>query len=95
MLLSQQAKPKGSVTMGKMNSKQKSKKKQKLIKDFDLCCWWCGKCLPEEKLTIEHLRPLSRGGSNALENLRLTCFSCNNSRRNSLYPPGWKRGLCF
>jgi 5-methylcytosine-specific restriction endonuclease McrA len=44
-------------------------------------------CLPEEKLTLDHLKPKSRGGSNSLENLRLACFPCNNSRGNSLYPP--------
>jgi 5-methylcytosine-specific restriction endonuclease McrA len=79
---------------GNMNSKQKHKKKQKLIDDYGSSCWWCGKVLTSEKLTIDHLRPLSRGGSDDLENLRLTCFSCNNSRGNSLYPPGWHQSKC-
>ncbi|WP_420800307.1 HNH endonuclease [Myxacorys almedinensis] len=42
---------------------------------------------PLEKLTIEHLKPKSRGGSNLLENLRLACLPCHHSRGNSLYPP--------
>ncbi|MBN3899864.1 MAG: HNH endonuclease [Nostoc sp. NOS(2021)] len=39
---------------------------------------------------MDHLLPKSRGGSDSLENLRFSCFSCNNSRGNSLYPPSSK-----
>ncbi|MBW4652384.1 MAG: HNH endonuclease [Kaiparowitsia implicata GSE-PSE-MK54-09C] len=70
-----------------MTPKQKRAKKAQLISDYGLRCWWCDYCLPEEKLTLDHLKPKSRGGSNSLENLRLACFPCNNSRGNSLYPP--------
>lgn len=70
-----------------MNSKQKVAKKRQLLSIYNSCCWWCRCCLPSEKLTIEHLLPKSKGGSNSLENLRLACFQCNNSRGDSLYPP--------
>jgi 5-methylcytosine-specific restriction endonuclease McrA len=70
-----------------MNSKQKQAKKAQLVKEYGSRCWWCGRCLPEEELNLEHLKPKSRGGSNSLENLRLAGFSCNRSRGNSLYPP--------
>jgi 5-methylcytosine-specific restriction endonuclease McrA len=70
-----------------MTPKQKRTKKAQLIRDYGSLCWWCECCLPPEKLTLDHLKPKSRGGSNSLENLRLACFSCNNSRGNSLYPP--------
>ncbi|WP_445304438.1 HNH endonuclease [Microcoleus sp. Pol14C4] len=46
-------------------------------------------------MTIEHLRPKSRGGSDCIENLRLACLSCNQSRRNSLYPPNWVKSNCL
>jgi len=80
--------------MNRMNSTQKSKKKKKLIDDYGSYCWWCGQGLLPEKLTIEHLRPLSRGGSNSIENLRLACTQCNSKRGNSLYPPGWRKEIC-
>jgi 5-methylcytosine-specific restriction endonuclease McrA len=70
-----------------MTSKQKRTKKAQLISDYGSRCWWCEHCLPAENLTLDHLKPKSRGGSNSLENLRLACFPCNNSRGNSLYPP--------
>ncbi|WP_445638757.1 HNH endonuclease [Nostoc sp. DSM 114161] len=50
--------------------------------------------MPQERLTIEHLLPKSRGGSNSFENLRLSCFKCNNTRGNSIYPPIWKVTVC-
>jgi len=68
-----------------MNGRQKRNKKNQLIDEYGLCCWWCG--CSSEKLTIDHLKPRSKGGSDSLENLRLACFPCNNSRGNSLFPP--------
>jgi 5-methylcytosine-specific restriction endonuclease McrA len=73
--------------IGKMNTKQKRKIKQKLINFYGLKCWWCQECLPKNKLTIDHLVPKSHKGSNSLENLRLACLPCNKDRGNSLYPP--------
>jgi 5-methylcytosine-specific restriction endonuclease McrA len=70
-----------------MTSKQKHTRKARLISDYGSRCWWCKCYLPTEKLTLDHLKPKSLGGSNSLENLRLACFPCNNSRGNSLYPP--------
>ncbi len=70
-----------------MNSKQKRTKKDQLVKEYGSCCYWCRCDFPAEKLTLDHLKPRSRGGSDSLENLRLACFPCNNSRENSLYPP--------
>ncbi len=70
-----------------MNPKQKRAKKAQLDSIYGSCCWWCRCCLPLEKLTIKHLLPKSKGGSNSSENLRLACLPCNNSRGNSLYPP--------
>lgn len=70
-----------------MSQKQKKAKKTYLLKDYGSCCWWCETRLPVKKLTLDHLRPKSKGGSNALENLRLACFPCNNSRGDSLFAP--------
>lgn len=74
----------------RMNSKQKQSKKYRLIDIFGSYCWWCGKSMSIDKLTIEHVLPKSRGGSNSFENLKLACLTCNRSRGNSLFPPGVK-----
>jgi 5-methylcytosine-specific restriction endonuclease McrA len=51
-------------------------------------CYWCHAEFPPNQLTLDHLKPRSRGGSNKLENLRLACFPCNNRRSDSLERPG-------
>lgn len=73
-----------------MNPQQRKSKKLQLSNTYGCYCWWCDQKLSLNQLTIDHLVPRSRGGSNSLENLRLTCFPCNNKRGNSLYPPSSK-----
>jgi len=53
-------------------------------KDFKLasCCWVC---LSTEKLTVDHIVPISRGGTNDISNLTTLCQSCNSSKNNRLY----------
>lgn len=43
-------------------------------------CCFCRKTLIPATATIEHVRPISRGGSNDLSNLRLSCSPCNYDR---------------
>lgn len=51
-------------------------------------CHWCGQTMTNprgrsddpRKMTIEHLVPLGAGGTNDLDNLRLSCRACNNER---------------
>lgn len=66
----------------------KSLFKQELrARDGDACCY-CGVVLAfkdrssRRYATIEHLVPLSRGGSSELSNLALACKACNSARPN-------------
>lgn len=54
-------------------------------------CWWCGKRLPA-KYHVDHRIPLSRGGSNAPENLCISCPRCNMSKHDKL-PSEWSGRL--
>ncbi|WP_375496040.1 HNH endonuclease [uncultured Nostoc sp.] len=49
-----------------------------------MTCFWCSCQLLSKTLTIDHYIPLSKGGSNRLNNLRLACRSYNLGRSNSL-----------
>lgn len=54
-------------------------------------CYWCKEPLilsGEGKYHIDHLIPLSRGGSNGPENIVCSCPSCNLSKNNRL-PHEW------
>lgn len=40
-------------------------------------CVLCGKSVKFKKMTVDHKIPLSQGGTNAMENLQLSCHTCN------------------
>jgi hypothetical protein len=45
-------------------------------------CYNCGKQLTRFDATLDHLIPVSRGGSNSFGNLSTCCLGCNSKRRN-------------
>jgi 5-methylcytosine-specific restriction endonuclease McrA len=71
-----------------MKTKQKRDRRIRLLRKNGPRCYWCHESFPANQLTLDHLKPRSRGGSNKLENLRLACFPCNNRRSDSLERPG-------
>ena len=67
-----------------------------LLEKFHRTCVYCGKTgVP---LEIEHLTPKSRGGSNTVDNLAISCHECNQKKNNLTaeefgYPDLRKRAL--
>lgn len=53
----------------------------------------CELCQSTKKLVIDHIIPLSRGGTNDLDNLRTLCASCNakEAQRHRTKPDDHKR----
>lgn len=47
-------------------------------------CRSCGQTGRETELTIDHIIPLARGGSNDLSNLHTLCRSCNLRKTDNL-----------
>lgn len=43
---------------------------------------YCTICGTEEDLTGDHITPLSRGGTNTRDNIRVLCRHCNSQRGN-------------
>ena len=72
-----------------MNSKQKKSKTPQVAARDGSCCCYCGKDLAPSERTLEHMIPISMGGGNNLENLRIACRQCNSSRRNNPFPPNY------
>lgn len=53
-------------------------------RDHGQCC----KCGSRQNLQYDHIRPVGLGGSAAIENLRLLCFSCNQRSAMRVYGVG-------
>lgn len=51
----------------------------------DGVCSYCGKYVGVEKLTLDHIVPLSKGGTNYITNIRAICKRCNSRRGNRGY----------
>jgi 5-methylcytosine-specific restriction endonuclease McrA len=46
----------------------------------------CQSCGTTQTLTIDHIIPLAKGGSNDVSNLQTLCRSCNAQKRDRLDP---------
>ena len=55
-----------------------------LKRQYGYCCPACGKCETEIKLEIDHIIPLSKGGSNYIENIQPLCRSCNSKKHDKM-----------
>lgn len=55
-------------------------------------CYYCGKELPENELTMDHIVPLIRGGKSVKANIVAACKECNNKKKYML-PLEWEEYL--
>lgn len=50
------------------------------------CCYYCGLTVEQKEppypraATLDHLKPIARGGTSRMSNLVLACFRCNNEK---------------
>jgi hypothetical protein len=57
----------------------------KVLKRDNYKCQICGKSpstYPELSLEVDHILPVSKGGTNDIENLQTLCFYCNRGKGN-------------
>lgn len=57
-----------------------SDKKAYLLEREQGCCIYCGIHASKAKMEIEHVIPRSRGGTDSLNNLVLSCHACNQAK---------------
>lgn len=67
---------------------QKSKMNKSLrfqvLKRDDYRCQACGKGADTEKLEVDHIIPVSKGGKTEIDNLQTLCHSCNSGKSDSV-----------
>jgi 5-methylcytosine-specific restriction endonuclease McrA len=79
----------GKKATTRMNSRTKQRKVRAMkIRDGNKCHWCKREFTEELPATVDHMKALKDGGSDAIENLVLACSPCNNGRAN---PPLGRR----
>ena len=53
-------------------------RKSVFSRDANKCC----KCGSKKNLEVDHIKPISLGGTNDLENLQILCRKCNRTKGN-------------
>ncbi|MBC8503025.1 MAG: HNH endonuclease [Nitrosopumilus sp.] len=62
--------------------------RHEVFKNANYKCQECGNTKDNTILEIDHIRPVSQGGSNELDNLQCLCKECNMAKKNR----NWKSG---
>lgn len=65
----------GKYTIGEWND---------LLKKHNYKCLFCGRGLPEVKVTVDHIIPISKGGTNDISNIQPLCMSCNRRKSDKV-----------
>jgi 5-methylcytosine-specific restriction endonuclease McrA len=55
-------------------------------------CHYCGRTTPPQKLTMDHIVPIARGGRSIKGNVVPACKECN-SKKKQLLPMEWEKYL--
>lgn len=71
------------IPSGTKRNRKMSKHRERLLK-IDPTCKYCGIILTVETATIDHVIPMSKGGTNAKDNLVLSCQKCNSQKGSKL-----------
>ena len=64
------------------SSEAKRKWRQSIKEEWDYQCAYCGS---EENLTLDHITPRSKGGSDRVTNVLCACKECNTSKGHQMW----------
>lgn len=60
--------------------KKKPSLEEVLIEKYGMRCFYCGKKLNRGNFTIDHIKPVSKGGEDTYRNLVPACKKCNEEK---------------
>jgi len=64
------------------SSEARRKWRQSIKEEWDYQCAYCGS---EENLTLDHITPRSKGGSDRVTNVLCACKECNTSKGHQMW----------
>jgi predicted restriction endonuclease len=64
------------------SSEARRKWRQSIKEEWDYQCAYCGS---EENLTLDHITPRSKGGSDRVTNVLCACKECNKSKGHQMW----------
>jgi 5-methylcytosine-specific restriction endonuclease McrA len=68
-------------------TERKRSLRNELVARYGRACWLCNRPIAHgDTLSIDHVRPLSKGGSSKIKNLRLAHERCNRKRGDGPVP---------
>ena len=69
-------------------------RKFQILVSADFTCAYCGSRPGSDLLHVDHLVPVSKGGSDNIENLCCACETCNSRKSNAIiFPPSMVEGV--
>lgn len=67
-------------------------KRKRIYKRDNYLCQYCGKDCSDGDISIDHIIPISAGGSESDDNLCVACYACNSKKRD-MAPDEFKNQL--
>lgn len=58
--------------------------KVRVVRRDNYTCQHCGEHLKDDEVEFDHIIPVSKGGSSEEHNIRLTCYVCNQDKKDSV-----------
>jgi len=74
------------------SSEAKRKWRQSIKENWNYKCAYCGS---EENLTLDHITPRTKGGSDRVINVLCACHSCNHSKGHQMWSDWYLRQTFF
>jgi len=67
-------------TKRRIRSEMTLRLRYSIMKRDNFMCVLCGRRPPEVELHVDHIKPVSKGGTNDESNLRTLCADCNRGK---------------
>jgi len=83
--------------LGEGKRSSKNINRYNILKRDSFACQYCGRKAPNVILEVDHIIPVSKGGSNNPSNLKTACIGCNHEKHNKMEiskggdNPKWQR----